>query len=59
LYIDYIVRISKNEIATKVKIADIEDNMNISRLQKVTTKDLERLNKYIQAYKYLKNNENK
>lgn len=59
LYIDYISRISSNIIARKVKIADLEDNMNISRLQKVTSNDLERLNKYIQAYKYLKNNETK
>jgi (p)ppGpp synthase/HD superfamily hydrolase len=55
LYIDYICRISGNMIARKVKIADLEDNMNISRLYKVTEHDIERLNKYIQAYKYLTN----
>lgn len=38
-------------------INDLEDNMNISRLQKVTSNDLERLNKYIQAYKYLRSHE--
>lgn len=59
LYIDYIIRISGNIIARKVKIADIEDNINMSRLEKVTSNDLVRLNKYIQAYKYLKNNETK
>jgi len=57
LYFDYIVRISKDKIATKVKIADLEDNMNIARLDKVTINDLDRLNKYIQAYKYLRSNE--
>lgn len=30
-YQSYIARVSKNELATKVKIADLEDNMNPDR----------------------------
>ena len=46
--------VGKNAIGKQVKIHDLEDNMDISRLPQVTEKDLARLNKYIEAYKYLK-----
>lgn len=53
-YSDFIKRCRKNTIGKQVKIHDLEDNMDISRLPQVTEKDLARLNKYIEAYKYLK-----
>lgn len=53
-YEDFIKRCKSNPIGRQVKLRDLEDNMDISRLQQVTEKDVERLNKYIQAYKYLK-----
>lgn len=54
-YDDYIKRVGTNPIAREVKIADLEDNMNITRLQyPLTDKDLERLNKYLRSWKYLK-----
>lgn len=34
-YTDFIERISKNPLAIKVKINDLEDNMNITRLEKL------------------------
>lgn len=55
-YFNYIEGVSLSGWATKVKLADLEDNMNVSRLKELTQKDFERLQKYIKAYQYLKNN---
>jgi (p)ppGpp synthase/HD superfamily hydrolase len=52
-YDDFIKRCRKNPIALKVKIADLEDNMDIRRLDKVTESDLERLNRFLVAWRYL------
>lgn len=53
-YEDFIRRCRLNHIGRQVKLYDLEDNMDISRLPQVTEKDLARLNKYIEAYRYLK-----
>jgi hypothetical protein len=37
-----------------VKLADLEDNMNIMRLAEVRDKDLERMRKYHKAWLMLK-----
>ena len=47
-YDEYLTRLSKNPLATKVKINDFINNTDLSRLAKVTHKDIKR------AYKYLK-----
>ena len=52
-YVDYIERICSDTTAVKVKLADLEDNMNIIRLHYIATKDTKRLNKYMTAYKIL------
>lgn len=52
-YESFIERVGKNELARNVKIADLEDNMNIRRLPKINEKDMERLNDYLQAWRYL------
>ena len=53
-YEDYIKRVSKNKLATKVKLADLEDNMNLDRLPKPFTKaDLKRREKYQRAKEFL------
>ncbi len=51
-YDKYIKRIidSKNQIAINVKIADLENNMDFSRLKIITSKDLVRKSKYKRAY---------
>lgn len=54
-YPDFIERIAGNDLAIRVKLNDLEDNMDIHRLNKVTEKDAERLTKYINAHHYLKN----
>lgn len=52
-YDHFIDRVKSNPLAVKVKLNDLKDNMDITRLGKVTEKDLPRLNKYIRAYKQL------
>ena len=42
-YDSFIKRISQNSTATKVKLADLEYNMDLSRLNNITDKDLKRV----------------
>lgn len=51
----YVRRLKVNPLARQVKLADLQDNMNIRRLSQVTTKDSERLNKYLWAWHFLTN----
>lgn len=48
-YDAFIERASRNELARRVKLADLEDNMDLRRIAEVSDKDLERLRKYHQA----------
>ncbi|ATF73978.1 HD domain-containing protein [Pasteurella multocida] len=52
-YQDYLVRVKSNEIARKVKIADLTHNMDLSRLSTITEKDLYRQRKYQRAKQFL------
>ena len=52
-YDKFIDRISTNPLAAKVKLADIADNLNVSRLSNVTEKDRLRFNKYLRAIQKL------
>lgn len=52
-YFDYINRINQNSWATRVKLNDLKDNMDITRLNSLTEKDFKRLAKYLKAYKIL------
>ena len=47
----------KNPIARKVKIADLEDNMDLKRIETIRWKELSRLGQYYQAWKRLKGKE--
>lgn len=53
-YAEFIVRVSRNEIAKEVKIADLEDNMDVRRLPELTEKDSKRVRKYLHSWRYLK-----
>lgn len=57
-YDHFISRVLTNPLAVKVKINDLKDNMDITRLNKVTEKDLERIRKYQKAYNRLINHNN-
>ncbi len=52
-YFDFILRCKANPIGRRVKIADLKDNMDITRLNELTEKDINRLKKYHKAYKML------
>ena len=52
-YAQYIDRISKNDIARKVKIADLRDNLDVTRLPFIEDGDVYRLNKYLKALRKL------
>lgn len=52
-YEKYIAAIKKNPLATKVKLADLKDNMNLTRLKKITEAAKVRMKKYKAAYKFL------
>ncbi len=52
-YHDFVLRAKQNPIARKVKIADIEDNINVLRITNLTEKDLARITKYHAAWHFL------
>ena len=54
-YQAFIDRIAQDKLAIKVKLNDLEDNMDVKRLKTLTEKDAERITKYIRSYDYLKN----
>ena len=49
-YLDYIRRVAMNTMAAIVKKADLMHNMDMSRIQKPTEKDLKRREKYEKAF---------
>lgn len=53
-YPEYIERVKKNDLARKVKMADLHHNMDLSRISNPTERDFERLEKYKKALKQLK-----
>jgi (p)ppGpp synthase/HD superfamily hydrolase len=58
LYQDYIIGISSNDLARKVKLADLAHNMDQSRLPTpLTVRDEERLQRYQLAWETLTENQ--
>ncbi|NUO09285.1 MAG: hypothetical protein HUU08_11495 [Candidatus Brocadia sp.] len=58
-YDDYIDGLIHDLTALEVKIADLEDDSDIQRLQEIGPKDIERLQKYLRTYRLLKERQNK
>lgn len=52
---DYLIRVKSNEIACKVKIADLIHNSDLSRIQCPKQKDIERVKEYKKEIEYLRN----
>ena len=52
-YEEFVERVRANPTARRVKIADLEDNMNIRRISRLGASDLERLEKYHRAWRAL------
>ncbi|MBK6877931.1 MAG: phosphohydrolase [Ignavibacteria bacterium] len=55
-YDKFIERIEKNRLAVIVKINDLSDNMDVRRFDVIREKDIQRLNKYLRAYRRLTQN---
>ncbi len=53
-YDAFIERIAQNCLAVEVKLADLEENMNLDRIPQASAKDKERITKYQKAYNRLK-----
>lgn len=52
-YKQYINRVAQNQLATVVKLADLTENMKLSRIPLPTEKDQQRLKRYQKAYQRL------
>ena len=52
-YQQFVERVRTNSIARQIKIADLEDNMNVRRMNHIGPKELERLEKYHRAWRVL------
>ena len=52
---EYIARISENRLALKVKMNDLKNNMDLTRIQQPTEKDLARVERYKVEYENLLN----
>lgn len=54
-YAQFIERANNDIYGSSVKISDLEDNMDITRLPDLKEKDWHRLNKYLHSWRYLCN----
>ncbi len=50
---DYLRRVKKNEVARNVKISDLIDNSNLSRIPNVTLRDVDRQERYNKALRFM------
>ncbi|WP_440110242.1 HD domain-containing protein [Paenibacillus sp. QZ-Y1] len=57
-YFDFIQRAKQNEIGRKVKLADLKDNMDWSRIKVPSEEDMKRMQKYQKAYYILMQDQN-
>jgi (p)ppGpp synthase/HD superfamily hydrolase len=49
-YEEFVERSRSNPLARSVKLADLEDNMDLRRLHAITEEDKNRLEKYVKAW---------
>ena len=54
-YLDYVSKLKDNPIARRVKLADLKHNSDLTRLDRVDEKALERVEKYRKAMELLLN----
>ncbi len=53
-YEDFVARAKQNPIGRMVKIHDLEDNMDLRRLDELTSETVARQRKYLKAYHFLR-----
>ena len=54
-YGNFVKRAAENQYGKIVKLHDLKDNLDLTRLGKITKDDVPRINKYLKWYKYLNN----
>jgi len=54
-YMNYVMRTAVTNLSRTVKMADLEDNMDLTRCPQLESEDLIRMNKYLRAWYELKN----
>ncbi len=52
-YEQFVRRSAANPLARRVKLADLEDNMDLRRMPQISEKDVPRLQKYVKAWNFL------
>jgi hypothetical protein len=55
IYEEFILRVAQHPIAAKIKLANLRDNMDITRLTEVDDAAMERLQRYRRAWQTLHN----
>ena len=55
-YFDYIKRAISTTLSRKIKLADLEDNMDLRRIDIIQEKDTNRMKRYLKAWKIVKEN---
>jgi (p)ppGpp synthase/HD superfamily hydrolase len=54
-YEKFVERSASDPLARRVKLADLEDNMDLRRFPEITEKDMSRIAKYLKAWRRLSN----
>jgi len=52
-YDAYVEHVATNPLATAVKVADLRDNLDVTRLEVVTERDARRISKYLRSLRRL------
>ena len=52
-YAAYVERVATNPLSRAVKLADLRDNLDVTRLEQVTERDAKRITKYLQSLRRL------
>ena len=52
-YEEFVARAKRNPVGRTVKLHDLEDNLDISRITELDAGMMERYNKYLRAYRFL------
>jgi hypothetical protein len=52
-YDAYVAKVATNPLARAVKVADLRDNLDVTRLEAVTERDAQRITKYLRSLRRL------
>lgn len=52
-YREFVLRAKADPLARQVKLADLEDNLDVRRLSEITSRDAQRLERYLKSWQEL------